>query len=93
MSEELRKYTDIYNEHFKFNGLALVNLQIIDEIQCQLQDKISDEDYNKLFYTIKNCYLKSDETDIWQLTKYCIKNIETIDNMSTWQIINHSSIL
>lgn len=93
MSEELRKYTDIYNEYFKDKGLILLNLVIIDEIQCQLEDEISDEDYNKLFYTIENCYLKSDAVDLWCLTNYCIKNLDVIENMGCWEIINHSSIM
>lgn len=93
MSEELRKYTDIYNEYFKGNNYNLLNLQIIDEIQCQLEDKISDENYNKLFYTIKNCYLKTDEIDLWSLTNYCINNIDEIDDMSTWEIIEESNII
>lgn len=93
MSDEVRRYTNIYNDFFKGNKFQLLNLMIIDEIQCQLQDKISDEDYNKLFYKIKNCYLKSNSADLWQLTNYCIKNIEKIDDMGCWFIINHSSIL
>lgn len=93
MSEELRRYTDIYNEYFKEKNYSLLNLQIIDEIQCQLEDKISDEDYNKLFYTIKNCYLKSDSVDLWCLTNYCINNKEKIGNMSTYDIIDNSNML
>lgn len=92
MSEEVRRYTDIYNKFFKGGDCNLLNLQIIDEIQCQLQDKISDEDYNNLFYTIRNCYLKSDEINLWSLTNYCIKNIDKIDDMSTYDIIDESSI-
>lgn len=92
MSEELKKYNEIYNEKVKNNKLNFLNLMIIDEIQCQLEDEISDENYNKLFYTIKNCYLKSDAVDLWQLTNYCIKNIDTIENMGCWEIINHSQI-
>ena len=93
MSDEVRRYTNIYNDFFKGNDLELLYLMIIDEIQCQLQDKISDEDYNKLFYKIKNCYLKSSDADLWQLTNYCIKNIEKIDDMGCWQIINFASEL
>lgn len=93
MSEEVRKYTDIYNEYFKGNNYNLLNLQIIDEIQCQLTDKISDEDYNTLFYTIKNCYLKSDSADLWCLTNYCIRNKDKIKDMSTYDIIDNSFML
>ena len=93
MSEKLKNYISIYNTYFKYNNYNLLNFQIIDEIECQLQDKISDEDYNKLFYTIKNCYLKSSDVNLWQLTKYCIKNLDVIENMGCWEIINHSSIL
>lgn len=93
MSEEVRRYTDIYNEYFKGNEYNLLNLQIIDEIQCQLQDKISDEDYNNLFYTIKNCYLKSSDVDLWCLTNYCINNKEKLEDMSTYDIIDKSNML
>ena len=95
MSEELRKNDVFYNKYFNFkkSDLSLLNLMIIDEIKSQLEDEISDEDYNKLFYTIKNCYLKSDNIDLWCLTNYCIKNIDVIDNMDCWFIINHSSIM
>ena len=93
MSDEVRRYTDIYNDFFKGNNLQLLNLVIIDEIQCQLEDKISDEDYNKLFYKIKNCFLKADAVDLWQLTNYCIKNIDKIDDMGCWEIIDFASIL
>lgn len=93
MSDELRQYTDIYNEYFNSNNYNLLNLMIIDEIQCQLQDKISDENYNKIFYKVRNCYLKSSESDLWQLTNYCIKNVDKIDDMGCWEIINYSSIL
>lgn len=93
MSNELKKYTDLYNKYFNNMEYNLLNLIVIDEIKCQLEDKISDEDYNKLFYTIKNCYLKDTNTDLWCLTNYCLKNIDNIENMSTYEIINESNML
>ena len=92
MSEELRKYTDMYNDYFKGFEYNLLNLVIIDEIQCQLEDKISDEDYNTLFYRVKNCYLKADSVDLWSLVHYCIENLERLEELETWFILNHCMI-
>ena len=87
MSEELKNYMSIYNTYFKYNNYNLLNFQIIDEIECQTRVHLKDEDYNKLFNIIKNCYLKSDSVDLWSLTHYCLENFEDLDNMSAWEII------
>lgn len=93
MSEEVREYTDLYNKYLKDGKYSLLNLMIIDEIQCQLEDEISDEDYNDIFYIVKHCYLKSSDVDLWCLVNYCLKNKDTIRDMESWFIINHSQIL
>ena len=66
---------------------------IIDEIQYQLEDKISDEDYNDIFYIVKHCYLKSSNIDLWCLVNYCLKNKDTIRDKSSYEIIDESQML
>lgn len=92
MSEEVRQYTDIYNQYFKSMNYNLLNLMIINEIQCQLEEKISDKDYNDIFYIVRKCYLNAEGVDLWCLVNYCLKNKDNIRNMDTWFIINHSQI-
>ena len=88
MSEELKEYRELYNKYFKDNNYNLLNFLIIDEIECQLNNSLKEEDYNKLFHTIKNCYLKSDSVDLWSLTHYCLENFDDLDNKSSWEIID-----
>ena len=92
MSEELREYTDLYNKYLKGGNYNLLNLMIIDEIECQTRVRLKDEDYNKLFYKVKNCYLKSDSIDLWSLVHYCLDNLEDLEDLDTWFIINHSQV-
>lgn len=92
MSEEVREYTDLYNKYLKGGNYSLLNLMIIDEIQCQLEDKISDEDYNDIFYIVKHCYLKRADIDLWCLVNYCLKNKDTIRDKSSYEIIDESQM-
>lgn len=93
MSEELKKYLEIYKKYYETNDCNLLNLMIINEIECQLEEEISEEDYNKLFYKIRNCYLKVDSVDLWCLTYVCIENLDKLDDMSSYEIIDKSYML
>ena len=93
MSEELKKYKEIYKKYYETNECNLLNLMIINEIECQLEEEISEEDYNKLFYKIRNSYLKTDGVDLWCLTYVCINYIDKLDDMSCYEIIDKSNML
>ena len=74
-------------DDLKNSPRALCDLIVYDEIDCQLQNPISDEDFEFLFSTVKNAYLKADGIDLGPIVSYCIDNFKDLKGMSSWDIL------
>ena len=74
-------------------GISLLELEIWNEIDCQLEEKLTDNQLDILYCTVERAYLKAKDITIEQLVKYCIRNIDKIYDMDIWFIINHASII
>lgn len=74
--KEIKKvYKSLYNR-----GIYAYKLQIIDELECILEEELTDEDYLKVFNAIENAYLKLDNVSIWAITRCAVDNIDKIIN-------------
>lgn len=76
---DLKEYKKAYKSLFN-RGIYAYKLQIIDELECLLEEKLKEEDYLKLFNAIENAYLKSDTLSVWPITKCAVDNIDKILN-------------
>lgn len=47
-------------KELKEKGVSVLNIKIVYELDCQLENEISDEDYCKLYNEIEYAYLKVD---------------------------------
>lgn len=74
-------------------NISVLDLQIVYEIDCQLENEISKEDYMKIYYNSRNAYLKTDECSLSDIVRYCIKNVDKIDDMSSWEIVENSYVI
>lgn len=81
--KEIKKvYKSLYNRQ-----IYAYKLQIIDELECILEEKITDEDYMKLFNAIENTYLKLDNVSIYAISKCAVDHIRRIlDNDETFDL-------
>lgn len=59
-------------------GISLIDLNIIYEIDSQLDKKISDDDYLKLYRGIKNAYLTLENIAIESIVECVIDNIDEL---------------
>ena len=73
-------------------NISISDLSIINEIDAQLENTLPNNEYEKLFRTVKGCHFKVDIVSLCDLVNFCIKNIDKIDNMSTYEIIENSYI-
>lgn len=79
MNKEIRELKETYKKLYDKHIYAY-KLQIIDELDCQLEKELSDEEYSKLYYAIENAYLKLDNVSIWSITRCAIDNLDKILN-------------
>ena len=91
MKERFEEYKNIIQE-LEDKGIDLLELNIWNEIDCQLEEELTDNQLMTLYCTVERAYLKAEEITIYQLVKYCIKNIDKIYDMDIWFIINHASL-
>lgn len=66
--------------------INLLDLMVYDEITCQLEDDITDEQFELLFNKVENAYLKGENVDLWAITNYCIEHLDTLRDMGSWEI-------
>ena len=81
--EEIKKVL----EELSDKGIDLLELNIWNEIDCQLDKELTDNQLMTLYCTVERAYLKTDCATIEQLVRYCIKNIDKIFDMSIYDII------
>lgn len=77
--EEFKELKKIYNDLYERKIYAYY-LDILDEIDCQLEVKLTEDDLCKLFNIIKNTYLDLDSVSIWALVRCAIDNLEEVLN-------------
>ena len=79
-------------EELNDKGIDLLELNIWNEIDCQLEEELTDSQLELLYCTVERAYLKAEEITIEQLVRYCIENIDKIYDMSIWDIICNACI-
>ena len=84
--EEIRKEL----KHLHENNLSILDLMIYDEIDCQLEEKLTDDEFINLMVYVENAYIKAENIDLYCIVKYCIEHRDELENMSTWDIIDNS---
>lgn len=90
--EETIKLKLLREELEKINNskISLLELMIYDEIDCQVENDISDKDFWKIFCKVYSAYLKDDRSNLWGITKYCVENFDNLDNLDNWTIVANS---
>lgn len=79
-------------EELENKGISLLELKIWNEIHCQLDKELTDNQLMTLYCTVERAYLKSEDVDLSDLVRYCIDNIDKIYDMNIWDIITNASI-
>lgn len=74
-------------EELSDKGIDLLELNIWNEINCQLDRELTDNQLELLYCTVERAYLKSEDVNLSDLVRYCIKNIDKIYDMEIWQIL------
>lgn len=74
--KEIRKtIEDLHNRK-----ILIMDLDIIYELDCQLNDKLSENNYLKLYNEIRHAYLKLDNIDIGTIVYCALNNQDKILN-------------
>ena len=92
MRNKFEEYKEIMLE-LNDKGIDLLELNIWNEIDCQLEEELTDNQLEILYCTVERAYLKAEEITIEQLVSYCIENIDKIYDMSIWDIILNASVI
>ena len=91
MKSRFEEIKDVLEE-LSDKGIDLLELNIWNEIDCQLDKELTDNQLMTLYCTIERAYLKAEEITIEQLTRYCIENIDEIYDMNIWDVILNASM-
>lgn len=78
-SEKLKEIRNIIKD-LHDRKILILDLDIIFEIDCQLDRKLSEEDYLKLYNEIDYAYLKLDNISLGTVVYCAINNIDKILN-------------
>ncbi len=79
MNNELKELKALYQDLYS-KSIYAYKLEIIDELECQLENEISDEDYQKLYYEIERVYFKTEGLSIENITRCAVDNLDKIIN-------------
>ena len=78
MNDELKELKKVYKDLYD-RKIYAYKLDIIDEIECQLDNKeLTDEEYQTLYYAIERAYFKLEGVSIWAIVKCAIDNIDKV---------------
>lgn len=80
-------------EELQSKGIDLLELEIWNEIDCQLDRELTDNQLDLLYCTVERAYLKAEDITIGQLVYYCLDNLDKIYDMNTWDIIINASMI
>lgn len=86
MKERFEEYKNIIQE-LEDKGIDLLELNIWNEINCQLDDELNDNQLMTLYCTVERAYLKSEDVNLSDLVRYCIENIDKIFDMQIYEIL------
>lgn len=90
MKNKMEKYKEIIKDLEK-RGIGLLDLEICNEIECQQDKKLTEQQLELIYNTVERAYLKSVYITIEQLVRYCIKNVDKIYDMDIYDIIDECS--
>lgn len=83
---------ELYNKNVDIlekRDINILDLMIIDEIECCLTDEMSIEDKCRVFDLVKRMYLK-DESNIGlnTMVRYCLsKDLNELEDKGTWELL------
>ena len=86
MKERFKEYKNIIQE-LSDKGIDLLELNIWNEIDCQLDKELTDNQLQILYCTVERAYLKSEDVNLSDLVRYCIKNVDKIYDMQIYEIL------
>ena len=90
MNEKFNEYKKILKE-LNDRNIFLSDLLIWQEINDQLDKKLTDSELEILYNTVERCYYKAENADLYNLVNYCINNLDKLYDMEIWEIILHSN--
>lgn len=61
-------------------NISILDINVIYEIDCQLDKKITDDEYIKLYNNVEYAYLKLDDVSLETIVYCGIKNLDKLDN-------------
>ena len=87
------KYNDIIKilQDLEKKEVTQLDLDIVSEIEMGLfekKKKMSDPQKEILWETTKNMWLKSDDLETYDITRFLIDNFNFIGKLSTWELID-----
>ena len=80
-------------ESLKDKGISLLDMMVYDEITCQLEEEINEVQFEMLFSKVSDAYLKTDDCSLYGIVKFCVNNLDKIDDMSIWEILENSYVV
>lgn len=80
MNKERLKLVRNTIKELENKNILVLYLNIVLEIDCQLNEKISDDDYIKLYNEIEYAYLKLEGVSLDNVVSCAIDNLEKILN-------------
>lgn len=81
--EIIRQELDRINK----SEISLLDLIVYDEIDCQLEEDLNNEELEKLFNKVRNTYLKGEESRLDSIVGFCIENIDELESLSSKEIL------
>ena len=79
MIESINKVRKTIDELHK-KHILVIDIDIIYELDCQLNEEISEEDYIKLYEEIRHAYLKINNIDVGTIVYCALENKDKIIN-------------
>ena len=86
MKERFEEIKEVLEE-LSDKGIDLLELNIWNEIDCQLDKELTDNQLMTLYCTVERAYLKSEDVNLSDLVRYCIKNVDKIYDMQIYEIL------
>lgn len=87
------KYNDIIKilQDLEKKEVTQLDLDIVSEIEMGLfekKKKMSEAQKEILWETTKNMWLKNDDLETYDITRFLIDNFNLIGKLSTWELID-----
>lgn len=69
-------------KRLKEENISILDIQIVYEIDCQLEEELSPEDYSKLYSNVEWAYLKLDGVALDSIVSCGIEHLDELDDES-----------